>query len=153
MDIWSPEKRSEVMSAIRGSGTKPELLLQGIVSRALPRYKLETNPTSLPGRPDLYLPSLRLAIFVEGCFWHCCPKHGSIPQSNVEYWIPKLKANVSRDRKVERLLRRQGLSVWHIWEHDLRSAKLEDTENRLARRLKSRSNQLKTATRRSSSHL
>ena len=147
--MWSPEKRSEVMSAIRGRGTKPELALQGIVSRAVPRYKLQTHPPSLPGRPDLYLPSLKLAIFVEGCFWHCCPKHGNIPQSNVDYWVPKLKNNVSRDRRVERNLRRQGLSVWHIWEHDLSSSKVAETEDRLSRRLRSRAAQFRTVTRRS----
>lgn len=138
MSTWSPKTRSEVMAAIRSSGTKPELALQGIVRRALPRFKFQLHPTSLPGRPDLFLPSLRLAIFVQGCFWHSCPEHGNIPQSNVDYWVPKLRANASRDHRVERRLRNEGLSVWHIWEHDLQYATLERTERRLSLRLKNR---------------
>jgi DNA mismatch endonuclease (patch repair protein) len=146
MDIWTPEKRSEVMSANRSTGTKPELELQIIVRRALPRWKVQNHPTSLVGRPDLYLPSLRLAIFVEGCFWHACPQHGTVPKSNIDYWGPKLKANVVRDRRVERQLRRQGLSVWHVWEHDFRPARLGRTEARLSRRLKRRAAELKVRT-------
>ena len=138
VDIWSPEKRSEVMSLIRGQGTKPELALQGIVRKALPRWKVETHPRALAGRPDLFVPSLRLAIFVEGCFWHSCPRHGKVPQTNVDYWIPKLEATVSRDRRVERRLRGQGISVWHVWEHDLRPARLRVTSSALSRRLQSR---------------
>ena len=89
MDIWTPEKRSEVMSGIRGKGTKPELTLQVIVRKALPRWKVEHHPTSLVGRPDLYLPSLRLAIFVEGCFWHACPQP-SVPTSTETVCADKL---------------------------------------------------------------
>ena len=149
MDIWSPEKRSAVMSSIRSTETRPELAVQGIVRRALPRFKLQVPPESLTGRPDLFLPSLKLAIFVEGCFWHRCPKHGNIPQSNVDYWAPKLMANVSRDRRVERILRRQGLIAWHVWEHDLRPASLAHTEDRLARSLKNRATEYRTLKRRS----
>src|ERR1019366_2218267 len=100
MDIWTPEKRSQVMSAIRSSGTRPELALEKIVRGALPRWKVQSHAVSLAGRPDVYLPSLRLAIFVEGCFWHSCPQHGKVPKSNLEYWEAKLRANASRDRRV-----------------------------------------------------
>ena|ERR1035437_4616188 len=146
MDIWTPEKRSAVMSTIRGSGTIPELTLENIVRRALPRWKVESHPASLAGRPDLYLPSLGLAIFVEGCFWHSCPLHGTVPKSNTQYWGPKLKANVSRDRRVERQLRRQGLSVWHVWEHQLRPTQLTDSEARLTRRLKQKAAEARSQT-------
>jgi DNA mismatch endonuclease (patch repair protein) len=72
---------------------------------------------------------------MEGCYWHSCPLHGNVPKSNVSYWAPKLKANVARDRRVERQLRRQGLSVWHVWEHDLHPGRMANTEERLTRRL------------------
>jgi DNA mismatch endonuclease (patch repair protein) len=138
MDIWTPEKRSEVMSLIRGTGTKPELALQAIVRAALPRWKVEVGATSIPGRPDVYIPSLRLAIFAHGCFWHSCPRHGKIPKSNIEYWAPKLAANKARDQRLERLLRRRGIGVWNVWEHDLRGAGFFRAQERIAKKLATR---------------
>lgn len=134
------------MSAIRSTGTGPEVTLQKIVRGALPRWKVEIHPSSLVGRPDFYLPSLGLAIFVQGCFWHSCPLHGKVPKSNQGYWEPKLKANVSRDRRIERQLRRQGLAVWHVWEHDLRQPRLASTGARLSGRLKKRAAETKART-------
>jgi DNA mismatch endonuclease (patch repair protein) len=144
MDKWTPEKRSEVMSRIRGSGTKAELTLQNVVVTALPKWKVLNHPSGLVGRPDLYLPTLKLAIFMEGCFWHSCPQHGRVPESNIDYWGPKLLANCARDRRVERDLRRQGIGVWHVWEHDLRPSRLAHTEARLARRLRKRAVEFRT---------
>ena len=138
MDVFTPEKRSEVMSAIRSSGTKPELAVESIVRQALPRWKIECHPALVAGRPDIYVPSLRLAIFVEGCFWHSCPVHGRTPRANLGYWEAKLRSNVARDRRLARTLRRQGIGVWHIWEHSLRKSCLATTDARLSRRLRSR---------------
>src|SRR5664280_2097731 len=118
MDIWTPEKRSQVMSLIRASGTRPELNLEAIVKRSLPRRRIELHARTLPGSPDIYIPSLHLVIFANGCFWHCCPSHGNIPKSRKHYWVPKLAATVARDKKVSRRLRSEGISVWHVWEHD-----------------------------------
>ena len=146
MDVFTPEKRSEVMSAIRSRGTKPELAVERIVTNTLPRWKIECHPASIAGRPDIYVPSLRLAIFVEGCFWHSCPAHGRFPKSNNGYWEEKLRANVARDRRVARALRSQGIGVWHVWEHSLRKSCLATTDARLSRRLRSRAAEVRSRT-------
>ncbi len=73
----------------------------------------------LPGRPDFVFAAERVAIFVDGCFWHKCPHHCRVPQNNVDYWVPKLDRNVRRDRRVRRLLRVSGWTVLRFWEHDL----------------------------------
>jgi DNA mismatch endonuclease (patch repair protein) len=74
---------------------------------------------ALPGRPDFAFRSQKVAVFVDGCFWHSCPRHGRAPESNQEYWLPKLARNGRRDRRVSRILRRMGWKVIRLWEHDL----------------------------------
>jgi DNA mismatch endonuclease (patch repair protein) len=86
----------------------------------------------LPGRPDFYLPGLKLVAFSDGCFWHSCPKHGHIPSDNYIYWRPKLERNQKRDRQVTRDLRKQGLIVVRVWEHDLKRSQ-ENVSRRLMR--------------------
>ena len=66
---------------------------------------------------DIAFTRRRLAVFVDGCFWHCCPEHGTIPKSNRDYWVPKLKQNVDRDRAVDRELQAAGWRVLRFWEH------------------------------------
>lgn len=138
-DIFSKEKRSELMSHIRSSGTVIEQRLQTIVYEALGGdWKLQENVRCLPGSPDVVIPGLRLAIFANGCFFHCCPSHGRVPESNRDYWEPKLVANKRRDNRNYRHLRAAGLSVWCVWEHDLEGKRLAKTtrifRSRLLRR-------------------
>ena len=73
----------------------------------------------MPGKPDFVFRRERLALFVDGCFWHGCPKHGRNPDSNRGYWLPKLERNKQRDRTVSRRLRRAGWRVLRLWAHDL----------------------------------
>jgi DNA mismatch endonuclease (patch repair protein) len=73
-------------------------------------------------RVDIALPRYRLAIFVDGCFWHCCPIHGTKPKTNLGYWLPKLSANKERDRRQTRIVRRAGWKVVRLWEHECKSA-------------------------------
>jgi len=75
----------------------------------------------IAGRPDFVFPRKRVAIFVDGCFWHGCPQHGREPDSRQAYWGPKLARNKARDRQVTRLLRKLGWTVLRIWHHELRS--------------------------------
>jgi DNA mismatch endonuclease, patch repair protein len=75
----------------------------------------------LPGKPDFAFRSARLAVFVDGCFWHSCPTHGRRPDSNQNYWLPKLARNKRRDQHVSRELRASGWTVIRFWEHDLAS--------------------------------
>jgi DNA mismatch endonuclease (patch repair protein) len=74
---------------------------------------------SLPGRPDFAFPHERVVLFIDGCFWHRCPRCSQIPRSRRAYWLPKLLRNVERDREADRLLRKLGWKVLHVWEHSL----------------------------------
>jgi DNA mismatch endonuclease (patch repair protein) len=104
------------MSKQASKGTKPERELA--VELRKRRYIVKENDSSLPGRPDLVLPNQKIAIFVHGCFWHGCPKHGSIPKHNRKWWIAKIQNNKTRDGRKVRKLRRMGWSVFQIWEHE-----------------------------------
>ena len=138
MDIWPPDKRSEVMARIRSAGTEPEERLFAVVRAALPRHRLDRNVRTLPGAPDLVLPHLDLALFVHGCFWHACPIHGRVPDTRQDYWLPKLEATRRRDRRNTRALRSAGYGVWQIWEHQLEGRELERTAAQLTARLQKR---------------
>lgn len=78
------------------------------------------RPVGFPGSPDFVFPNKKIAIFVDGCFWHGCPKCGHIPKSNAEYWRRKLKRNKSRDRSVNKQLRSAGLIVIRMWECEIK---------------------------------
>ena len=107
------------MSAIRSRGTKPELQLAEMLQSMFPRRRMILHP-GLPGKPDVYLPGLKLVLFADGCFWHACPKHGRHPEDNADYWGPKLARNRRRDRRTVRELRGRGFLAVRIWEHEIR---------------------------------
>ncbi len=116
VDIWSPAKRSQVMSRIKGKNTKPEILARQLLRSLGCRYTLHSK--NLPGKPDIILPKRKLAIFVHGCFWHChgrC-REGRIPATRRGYWKPKLLANRARDTKKRSKLKKLGWRVLTIWE-------------------------------------
>jgi DNA mismatch endonuclease (patch repair protein) len=100
MDIFTPEKRSEVMSRIRGRDTQPELALRSMLHRLGYRFTVHgPKNKSLPGRPDLVLPKYRTVIFVHGCFWHGhehCP-YFRLPKSRHAFWKAKIDDNPQRD--------------------------------------------------------
>jgi DNA mismatch endonuclease (patch repair protein) len=73
----------------------------------------------LLGKPDFVFPKSRLTVFVDGCFWHGCPKHGHTPRSNTAYWRKKIARNIERDQEVNRELKKRGWRVFRIWEHEL----------------------------------
>jgi len=73
------------------------------------------------GKPDFDFPQLKLTVFVDGCFWHCCPKHSTRPANNRAFWREKLRANQRRDRLVNRTLRAQGWRVLRVWKHALKN--------------------------------
>ena len=81
----------------------------------------ELHPSDVPYTPDLLFRTPRVAVFVDGCFWHCCPKCGRIPRTNVHYWSAKLERNRRRDARARRTLNRLGFAVVRIWECDLRT--------------------------------
>ena len=114
-DVFSPEKRSQVMKQIQSKDTKPEMLIRKGIHRLGYRFKLHDK--SLPGKPDMVLPRYRTAIQVRGCFWHghTC-NDGHIPKSRQDYWKPKLEANKKRDSNNDRLLKEMGWKVIVVWE-------------------------------------
>ena len=131
MDIYTVKQRSAIMSRIRSTGTKPEERLYMVVRWVLGhRWQIDRNPSKILGSPDIYIPSLSLVLFVDGCFFHACPIHGHIPESNTDYWEQKIARNVRRYR---RQLRKDGFGVWRFWEHELKPSRLEAAERRVLR--------------------
>jgi DNA mismatch endonuclease (patch repair protein) len=125
MDVFTPQKRSEVMSRIRGRNTKPELALRSMLHRFGYRFTVNgPKNKQLPGKPDIILPKYRTVIFVHGCFWHGhedCP-HFRLPKSRRAWWTAKIMGNRQRDLLNENTLRGQGWHVVTIWECALRTA-------------------------------
>jgi DNA mismatch endonuclease (patch repair protein) len=118
-DMFSPEQRSQNMSAVRARDTKPELTVRRLVHSLGYRYRLYRK--DLPGSPDLAFISKQKVIFVHGCFWHRHARcsRGNVPQSNAGFWLPKLEKTVRRDAKVIRRLRSSGWKVLVLWECQL----------------------------------
>ena len=117
-DVFGKAKRSAVMSRIRGSGNKEtELALAKLFRRAgISGWRRQQK---VLGKPDFVFHRANVAVFVDGCFWHCCPKHSNMPANNRSFWRKKLRSNRARDVFVNRQLRKQGWRVVRIWEHDL----------------------------------
>jgi len=136
-DIFSKAKRSAVMARIRARGNEStELAFMRLLRRhsitgwrrhasiALPKQITSKGRSkSTKVRPDFVFPKAKVAIFLDGCFWHGCPVHGTSPTSNTTFWATKLAANRQRDRRVNRLLRIKRWSVIRVWEHQLVDAR------------------------------
>lgn len=156
-DVFTKAKRSDVMSRIRSRGNKDTELALMRVFRAERitgwRRHVEVRPVKVEGRrktadhtlpltlrtfrvrPDFVFPKLRLAVFVDGCFWHGCPKHETKPRNNAAFWERKLAGNKSRDRIVTRTLRRSGWRVLRLWEHELARKREASLRRRIRRAL------------------
>lgn len=121
MDILAPAERSKRMALVRAKDTKPELVVRRLVHSLGYRYRL--HAANLHGRPDMVFGLLKGVIFVHGCFWHRHPgcRNNRTPKSRLEYWLPKLRANRYRDRKVQRALAKDGWSSLVIWECELKN--------------------------------
>src|SRR5690349_9558208 len=104
------------MARVRKEGTAPELVLR----KALQARGLRPGSAKIVGSPDLVFYRRRLAVFVDGCFWHGCPKHGSVPKRNASFWIEKILRNQHRDLTVNRELRGKQWTVVRVWEHEVR---------------------------------
>lgn len=127
------------MSAIRSTDTKPEIAVRSALHRLGYRFRKEYKVRAA-GRKrsvDIAFPTEGLAVFIDGCFWHRCPEHGTVPKSNRDYWAPKLKRNVERDELVTESLKLDGWRVLRIWEHTAppdAAALIADTVERLRSR-------------------
>jgi DNA mismatch endonuclease, patch repair protein len=118
-DVVSKKKRSEIMAAIRSRGNKATELKLVAIFRAQ-GIKGWRRGADLPGSPDFIFRPQRIALFVDGCFWHGCPWHCRMPKSRGEYWIPKIARNKRRDWEIRKKLRILGWRVFRIWEHSLK---------------------------------
>jgi DNA mismatch endonuclease, patch repair protein len=117
---------SAAMRGNRKRDTRPELTLRSALHRQGLRFRVQRRVAAggVIVRPDIVFVRTKTAVFVDGCFWHCCPQHGTSPRSNRWYWVPKLERNVRRDRFVDQELQLAGWSVIRVWEHDGPSAAL-----------------------------
>lgn len=119
VDIWSKDKRSEVMGKIRSKNTKPERLVRSLLHGMGYRFTVNGSQNrKLPGKPDIVLPKYKTIIFVHGCFWHrhkdC--KFAYTPKTRVAFWTRKFEGNVVRVRAAWRALRKLGWKVITVWE-------------------------------------
>lgn len=107
------------MRANRSRDTGPELAVRRIVHAAGLRYRVSSPPlTHLRRTADLVFRPTKVAVFIDGCFWHACPVHGTKPQANADYWLPKLERNRERDRETTGALEEAGWTVLRFWEHE-----------------------------------
>lgn len=131
-DTRTPQQRHKNMAAIHSLDTKPEMIVRrGLWKRGF-RYRL--NYKRLPGHPDLVLRKYKTCIFINGCFWHghegC--KYYTIPKTNTEFWVSKVKRNKERDERVKHELNAMGWNCITVWECELKPAKREATLQSLA---------------------
>jgi DNA mismatch endonuclease (patch repair protein) len=116
-DKFSKETRSRIMSRIRHKWTAIEKKVHSHLKAMKIKHKMHP---ALLGKPDILIPGKKAVVFIDGCFWHKCPKHGHIPKSNIGYWKPKIERNAERRVKYKRLLKKEGFKVISIWEHDIK---------------------------------
>lgn len=119
-DKLSVKERSAQMAKVKSSGNRST---EFRVEQALKLNRIHgwiKHPINIKGKPDFLFPVEKLLIFVDGCFWHACPKCGRLPSSRQEYWVPKIDSNRRRDNRIRRLLRKEGYSVIRVWEHELK---------------------------------
>jgi DNA mismatch endonuclease (patch repair protein) len=117
------------MRTQRRRDTAPERLLRVLLHARGLRYYVDRAPLAgMRRRADVVFPRRRVAVFVDGCFWHCCPEHGTLPARNRDWWVSKLAANAARDRDTDARLRAAGWQVVRVWEHEDPSAAADRVE-------------------------
>jgi DNA mismatch endonuclease, patch repair protein len=108
------------MLANRRTGTKPEIALRRAIHARGLRFRKghQLVMTDRRVRPDIVFTRAKVAVFLDGCFWHRCPRHATTPATNTDYWLAKFERNVDRDRAVDRALIAEGWKVLRVWEHE-----------------------------------
>lgn len=143
----SPAVRN-VMRGNRGRDTLPELALRQLLHSRGYRYRVHRRPLKdLNRRADIVIAKWRIAVFVDGCFWHGCPRHFAPPSTNFEYWQGKIARNRARDAETTKALRRRGWTVIRVWEHETPVAAAGKVERALARAKRTQSVRSRESTR------
>lgn len=131
MDTFSKAERSRIMASVKSRDTKStELKFLSFLKEAHITGWRRNYP--LTGKPDFVFPHFKIAVFIDGCFWHGCPRHCRMPASNINYWNKKIERNKIRDKKITKTLKMKGWAVIRIWEHEIKSGKI----NRKLRQIK-----------------
>lgn len=118
--LETSDARRQMMARIKGRDTGPELSLRREVWALGLRYRLQYRIGRT--RPDMVFVGAKLAVFVDGCFWHGCPQHSTIPKNNRDFWVQKLRRNTERDVENTQWLEAQGWRVLRIWEHEIEAS-------------------------------
>ncbi len=135
MDTFDQDTRSFIMAQVRSKHTGlEEKFMVSLKAARLGRFTRHAD--DLPGKPDVIFKKCKVAVFIDSCFWHGCPRHLRRPGSNQDYWQAKIDRNVSRDRRVRAALRRAGWSVIRVWEHEMKNPR--NAINRIRRALANR---------------
>jgi DNA mismatch endonuclease (patch repair protein) len=130
VDTFSKTERSRIMASVKSRNTKStELRFISILKdKGITGWR---RNYCLTGKPDFAFPRLKIAVFIDGCFWHGCPIHCRMPSSNINYWNEKIKKNKIRDKKITKTLKMKGWQVIRIWEHEIKSRKINSKLNRI----------------------
>lgn len=127
-----------VMQANTGRETRPEQTVRRFLHRCGLRFRKNLRPLpALRCAADIVFPRAKLCIFIDGCFWHGCPKHFRVPASNSAWWAEKIEANRVRDRRNDQLLKRGGWRVIRLWEHEVTPGVLSALESKIRARIDS----------------
>lgn len=131
MDTFSKAERSRIMSRVKSSGNKSTeaAFITLMTERGITGWR---RHQPVFGKPDFVFRKTRIAVFIDGCFWHGCPKHCRMPATNRDYWERKIGRNLERDKKVKRELRKAGWTVVRIWEHELKDGTVSRKLKRIA---------------------
>lgn len=129
-DIFSKEKRSDIMSKVRSKDSKIEIIFRKALWKEGFRYR--KNCKNYFGKPDLVLKKYKTVVFIDSCFWHGCKKHGTLPKTNKKFWINKINANKNRDKMVTKYYRKNNWKIIRIWEHEI-TKKLDVTIDKITK--------------------
>lgn len=121
MDTVSPSERSRIMASVKSDRNKSTEIAVAVLLR---KYGVSgwRRHYPLEGKPDFVFLKNKIALFIDGCLWHGCPKHCRIPKTNRQYWVNKISKNKARDARMQRKLRTHGWTVIRIWEHEIKTS-------------------------------
>ncbi|OGW72083.1 MAG: hypothetical protein A2047_02000 [Omnitrophica bacterium GWA2_41_15] len=122
-DVLTKEQRSYNMSQIRSKWTKQEWVIHNYLKSQKIRHTMHPN---IEGKPDIILKDSNTAIFLDGCFWHKCPKCFKMPRTRTDFWKNKITKNITNDKKTTNRLRKNGYRVVRVWEHEIKKIEKSD---------------------------